>query len=267
MSNRSSTLKFGLIVLGIIFLGLLIFQMIALPVFFQSAVLKITSPFVAVSEKGARGAKGIFIFFVNIKEIAKENQDLRRDNLEMLQKLSDFKRREKDWEFSEKIVSAFKEGNYHFILARVIGRNPYYLNNNFLLDRGTENGVKAGMTVVTGGKFVVGRVKNAEKSWSEVMMLTNPSSSASVVFQDSGLIGVARGDRGIGLIIDLISLEKEVIAGETILTSGLDASFPPGLLVGTVDGIETQENGAVRARVGLPVDYAAIDRVAVLAEE
>lgn len=248
-------------------MGLLVFRMIALPVFFQSAVFKIASPFIAVGEKSTRGAKGIFIFFTNIKEIAKENQDLRRDNLLMLQELADLKKREKDWEFSENVVSAFKEKNYRFIMARVIGRNPYYLNNTFFIDRGTRDGVKAGMTVVAGGKFVVGRVRNAEKSWSEITMLTNPSSSASVIFQDSGLIGVARGDRGIGLIIDLLSLEKEVVTGETILTSGLDASFPPGLPVGTVGGIETQENGASRARVGLPVDYAAVDRMAVLVEE
>lgn len=264
MSKRFSNLKFGFFLIAAIFAGILIFRTVGFPAFLQNIAVWTGSPFVFVGEKSVGAVYGAVDFFVNLKDVSKENKALRVENLALLQRLSELKNDEADRDFSQKIISGFQGENYEFILARVIGRDPYYLNSTILIDKGAEDGVKNGMAAVSGGKFVIGQVKNAADSLSEILMLSNPQSSASVIFQDSGLIGVAKGDRGLGIFVDILSLEEEVIAGESVATSGLDAVFPPGLVVGRVERIETRQDGIRRARIELPFDYKKIDRVAVM---
>lgn len=267
MSKRFSNLKFGLFLIAAIFAGILIFRIIGFPGFFQNILIQAGSPFVFVGEKSVGAVSGAFNFFINLKNVSSDNRALRVENLALFQELSELKNREADWNFSQKIISGFENEDYEFILARVVGRDPYYLNSVFFIDKGRDDGIKDGMTALSGGKFVVGQVKNAADSLSEVLMLTNPESSTSVIFQNSGLIGVAKGDRGLGIFVDILSLEDEAIAGESVATSGLDAIFPPGLIVGQVERIETREDGIRRVRVKLPFDYKKIDRVAVIAEK
>lgn len=102
-----------------------------------------------------------------------------------------------------------------------------------VLDRGSSQGVRTGMPVVTGAGLV-GRVVDVARSTCTVLVLTDSTSSVGV--RDGAAVGVASGQgRGHQLRVDYIPPNAAVHQGDVVVTSGLQGSiYPPGIPVGKV---------------------------------
>ncbi|MFT4031367.1 MAG: rod shape-determining protein MreC [Siphonobacter sp.] len=124
------------------------------------------------------------------------------------------------------------------IVAKVIKNSTEIAQNNYLtLDKGTADGVRAGMGVIS-PTGVVGIVKGCSEHFSLVTSLLHidPPMRISSEVRRSGEIGSSRWEgkdpERIGLFD--ISRYKSVKMGDTVVTSHLNSVFPPGIMVGTV---------------------------------
>ncbi|HYH49718.1 MAG TPA: rod shape-determining protein MreC [Acidimicrobiia bacterium] len=105
-----------------------------------------------------------------------------------------------------------------------------------VLDRGTVDGVRAGMPVVAAGGLV-GRVLEAGPHQSTVLPLTDTSSAVGVRAGEPAASGVGQGLGASRLRLDLLDPNAALQAGDLVVTSGLRHSrFPAGLAVGRVAG-------------------------------
>ena len=124
------------------------------------------------------------------------------------------------------------------IMARVVGVNA---SSNFLsirLDRGEDDGVRAGMPVVT-SDGVVGQIVRSVGHSSDVMLLSDASSRIGVVVQRTGSRATAAGSGGRGtLSLENALRSDELVEGDLIITSGVDGIFPHGLVVGKVEQVQ-----------------------------
>jgi rod shape-determining protein MreC len=103
-----------------------------------------------------------------------------------------------------------------------------------VLDRGGDDGVRAGMPVVAAGGLV-GRVVEVAPRHSTVLPLTDGASAVGV--RISSVAGVAQGRGGSTLRLDLLDPEAVLETGGLAVTSGLrHTRFPLGLPVGRVTG-------------------------------
>ena len=126
-------------------------------------------------------------------------------------------------------------GNIPTVAARVVSASTSNFELVMEIDRGTDDGVASGMPVVAGAGLV-GRVTDTSRTRSNVLLITDPTSSVGVRVASSGDVGVAvgRGPRS-SLRVDLIEPETKLQKGDVMVTSGLDQSvFPPQIPVGTV---------------------------------
>jgi rod shape-determining protein MreC len=108
------------------------------------------------------------------------------------------------------------------------------------IDRGTAQGVKIGMPVVTGAGLV-GRVVEAHSNRSVIRLLSDPDIVAGVRLASNGETALVHGQGdGQPLLIDAgIEPTVTVAPNEIITTSGEDrAIFPAGIPVGTVTNVE-----------------------------
>jgi rod shape-determining protein MreC len=125
------------------------------------------------------------------------------------------------------------------VVARVIQAPVSSFERTIELDRGSDDGIRVGMPVVSGGGLL-GQVAQVSPSRSRVQVITDPDMSVGVRMVRSGDVGATRGqgpDRP--LQVDLISLETPVLPGESVVTSGIQGSrYPEGLLVGTVVDVD-----------------------------
>jgi rod shape-determining protein MreC len=122
---------------------------------------------------------------------------------------------------------------YTYKAAAVIGRDPSPFMRYVIINVGSNDGIKAGMPVVT-DQGLAGRVDAVLAEAARVQLITDPASSVNVTLQasntDAILVGSVTGD----LSLDMISQDANVQPGDVVLTSGLGGIYPPNLLVGQV---------------------------------
>lgn len=168
-------------------------------------------------------------------------------------------------ELSELLGLSFV-GDVPSVAARVVNASPSNFELTVVIDKGTGDGVAAGMPVVSGGGLV-GRVVAASSRRATVLVLTDTDMRVGVRLGRSGDVGVARG-RGPGadLVVDFIDAGTRVARGEVAVTSGLQQSvFPPGIPVGRVVRSFVAAGGAQRTVMLEPVvDFRRLTFVRVL---
>jgi len=117
------------------------------------------------------------------------------------------------------------------LAARIIGAGPVLNSKVVFVDVGSRHGVEAGMAVITPAG-VVGRVRAAYPTSSQVVLLTDPSFAGGVISQRHHVQGTLKG-KGVRLCtVDYIQNEEKLEEGEWFYTSGDDRVFPRGLPVG-----------------------------------
>jgi len=126
-------------------------------------------------------------------------------------------------------------GGLASVPARVISTAPTNFLVTITIDRGTDAHLDVGMPVVTAAGLI-GRVTEASKLRSTVLLITDPSSNVGVRLADSGQEGVLKGaGPREPLTLDFIDTGTAVGGGEPVVTSGLEKGlFPPQIPVGTV---------------------------------
>lgn len=115
-------------------------------------------------------------------------------------------------------------------------RDPYA--RKVIIDRGAQHGVQAGSPVVD-EIGVVGQVTRAYSSSSEVTLLIDKDQAIPVQVVRNGLRAVAFGS-GISGTLELrfMPANAEIVAGDRLITSGLDGVYPAGIAVATVTRVE-----------------------------
>lgn len=138
-------------------------------------------------------------------------------------------------------LNFFSSHNFVHIGAEVIGRNIEPLGSTLVVNRGTKDGVKPGNAVIISDGVLIGKVASAVEESSLVRLLNdNQSKVAATILNHDKSLGVIEGGYGISVRMNFIPQQEEVRVGDLIVTSGLEAGMPRGLLIGNVAAIEKE---------------------------
>jgi rod shape-determining protein MreC len=142
--------------------------------------------------------------------------------------------------------------------SRILGSAPGVQSGVFILDRGSLEGVKRGMAVVT-GNGIVGQVVASYPTASLMMLASSQGFAAGVISQNHKTRGLMKGDGGI-CRVDGIRNEQPLDKDEWFYTSGEDRIFPRGLRVGQARSIkEGVEGKEIEVRpTALDADFAEV---------
>lgn len=117
--------------------------------------------------------------------------------------------------------------------AAVIGRDPSPFLHYVIIDRGSDDGLRYGMPVVT-AQGLVGRIAAVTSSASRVQLITDPSSIVNVRLKtgqsEVQLEGSITGD----LTLEMVPQDVTLAVGDLVLTSGIGGTYPADILVGQV---------------------------------
>lgn len=154
---------------------------------------------------------------------------------------------------------------YPLLPAQVIVRSPSAWFSSVVIDRGSRDGVRVNMAVVN-SEGLVGKVERVTPFTSTVKLLVDPDFQASVIDAVTGEDGRVQGRGSEGAVAEFpFNRDARVEPGHALLTSGLGAVLPRGLLVGTVETVGMRENNLVKfATVRPAVDFARLDFVQVV---
>lgn len=160
--------------------------------------------------------------------------------------------------------------DYEYLNATVVSRNIGYWYNTLTIDKGSHNGIEPDMVVVN-STGLIGKVISTTNFTSEVRLITtsdtNNKISVSITNGENKLNGLINGYdyEKKTLEVEGISNTEEVAIGDKVYTSGLGGIFPSGILIGTVESINTDEYDLAKIiNVKPSADFDDINYVSIL---
>lgn len=224
----------------------------------QSAV----SPVLASETLATRKSIGFFSIITNLRNLAKENAQLREKVTQLEAELSVLKEIKHENDLLRAQLSFVQNEQEEFVPAQLIGRTTAGLIKDIVISRGTAQGIKTGSAVMAQG-YLVGIVSEVSESQATVRLITHPGSLVPVVLQESRSTGLLRGGIG-GLSMTDILIDATIAANETVVTSGLGGYLPSGLPVGKVVAITASVGDITkRSSVSSPIDPSKLELVFV----
>ena len=149
------------------------------------------------------------------------------------------------------------------ISAAVISRKTGSWWRQIILNKGSNDGVEIGSTVIGPGGLL-GRVSNTSLFTSSVKLLTSPESKVGVWIdriQINGLL-VGVGDDFPSLI--LYSKDADIKEGDFVSSSPASTLLPPNIPIGIVQSVDEPIKAKKTAKISLLAKPHAIDWVQIL---
>ena len=201
--------------------------------------------------------------------LTKVNQELTQRNAYLEQEVQ---------KLSDSLVSVTKDSsiyhrdqfallrNYRLIPAKVVANSIDKPGNLMTIDRGSADGIRKDMGVIS-GTGVVGIVYLVAEHYAIVIPVLNTKSNISCMIQNRGYFGYLRWKGGVS---DLAYLEEvprhaHFKLGDYVVTSGYSAVFPPGVRVGRILHVFNSADGlSYRVQLRLSTDFARLRDVCVI---
>ena len=199
-----------------------------------------SKPAEALSEKG-RNAKSYFSFILHISDLKKQNDQLTQKIQSM--EVDQSKIAELEYENTElKKELGYAETNpgLKLLSTKIVGREPTSFLDYVIVDKGSNDNIKPGMPVISGG-VLIGQVKEVFSDQSRVTLITSKDSLVMAMLQNSRSKGILKGGIS-GLVLENITQDVTYEKGESVVTSGLDGELPPGILIGRTGSLESSSS-------------------------
>lgn len=218
----------------------------------------------AVTASIYKGASNVTSYF-NLQSI---NADLQERNALLEMEVLSLKKQIRNYHSLENPIelnfaddSIVCDYEYHF--ANVINNSVSKPKNYITLDKGSLDGIEKDMGVVD-QNGVVGIVCGVSDHAARVISLLNPDMHLSCKIKNSDFFGslVWHGTNPYYATLEEMPQHVKFQKGDTIVTSGYSDLFPPGLIVGTIEGRESAtDNNFYSLKIKLSTDFTRLSTV------
>jgi len=223
--------------------------------------------------KAQSGITGVTGFFSNIWDGYIALVDIREENLRLRSELQKTKALNNKYgeavainDRLTKLLGLKQSLTAPNLTARIIGKDPSLWFKTVIIDRGSSDGVKQGMPVVT-TEGIVGQIMSLSPHYAKVLLAIDPNSAIDVLVQNSRVQGIIKGN-GSGYQLHYVLKNWKISQGETIITSGLGGVFPEGLQVGTVTRVTESRRGMFQKIDIIPsVDFSQLEHLIIIMKE
>ncbi|MCS6832005.1 MAG: rod shape-determining protein MreC [Flammeovirgaceae bacterium] len=196
--------------------------------------------------------------YISLKNV---NEELMKENVQLRTLLNEY----------EKMLVVQKtpligEATYQYIPAYVINNSFHQLENYLTIDKGTADGIRPGMGIIS-ARGVVGQIKSCSEHFSTAYSLLHGDINVSCVVKKTRTLCTTNWTTTDPTKANLLFIPQHVplAKGDTIVTSGFNSVFPEGILVGTVADVSPHgKNNFKKVIIDLSVDFTSLSYVYVV---
>lgn len=217
----------------------------------------------SIFQKNPSGTLSINDLQKRLESIEADNRRLTTENV----RLSDL---EHENDVLRKQLGFYGAHNFSYVVAGVTARgrigDSWRQFATLTLNRGSQDGLKAGQPVVDADGALLGKLTRVEDHFSQACLLFDNSCRIAVSLQGvPGTAGVIQSDLNLTVKIDYIPQNISVTPGQVVITSGLEEAMPSGLLVGKVNQVVSEGNELWQHAVVDPVaDFNDLKIVSII---
>ena len=189
------------------------------------------------------GVSGLWHNYIDLRHVRAQNRDLqeqvdrlRLEQVSLAEDAGQARRLQALLAFKEKFIS-------ETVAAQVIGTSGSEHSHLLYIDKGSGDGIKPDMAVIT-PKGIVGKIAKVFPGTSQVLEINDATAGAGVMLERTRLRGVLHGTpSGIPEILHVMADEK-IEPGDPVVSSGGDQIYPRGLPIGIVSSTSADPDGA-----------------------
>ena len=181
---------------------------------------------------------GVANYFGSTAALQEENTALKTKQLRAAPELLRLEALKEENNQLRRLLEAQERLPSKSVFAEILyaGRDPF--SRKVVIDKGSQNGIQAGQPVID-DVGVIGQVTRVYLLMSEVTLLSDKEQAIPLQVQRNGLRAVAYGGAEGGMLdLRFMAANADIRNGDTLVTSGIDGTYPPGLPVATVARIE-----------------------------
>jgi len=239
------------------------------PTFLEKGLRIAASPFQSSFHAIHNGIDGIGSYFADKKALEAENKKLREQVDALHHQVARLEETQLE-NIRLKELLDYKKGMdkaYQLQLAETIAKKNNNLQYMITINKGSEDGVTAGMTVMN-HYGLIGRVSSVLSGSAEVLLLPDHESAVGArVKSTREALGVVEGDGTSTGNLQMIHLQHDadIFVGDEVITSGLDGVFPADIPIGEVTAIQYDANGLTKTAYITPyVNFFQLEEVFVM---
>ena len=208
--------------------------------------------------------------FQDKQDLIDKNQELQdavdtltEQNNILIQNQSELSRLQELYNLDEEYSS------YPKVAARIISKDPGNSYDTFMINRGSNDGIRVDNNVIA-GKGLVGIVTEVGPNWATVRAIIDDSSNVSAMTVGTDDTCVVEGeleliDEGKLRFSQLYDKDDKVTVGERVVTSNISDKYVEGLFIGYVSEIELDTNNLTKTgTIVTPVDFQHLKDVFVI---
>lgn len=127
-----------------------------------------------------------------------------------------------------------------YAAAAVIGYDTSPFKRYIIINRGSDDGLRRGMPVVT-NQGLVGQIAAVTANAGRVELIIDPASSVNVYLQQADAEAVLNGLITGNVELNMIPQSANVQTGDLVVTSGLGGNYPPNIVIGQVTDVRKRD--------------------------
>lgn len=227
-------------------------------------------------QKGINGfgtwLSGLTDNFDDAQTLRAENEELQarvdsltEENTQLLQDREELLRLRELFDLDEQY------DDYEKVGARVIAKESGNWFQLFTIDKGSNDGIKRDMNVISGGGLV-GIVTEVGPNWATVRSIIDDNSNVSAMISTTSDQCIIAGDlrlidEGSLNLVKLTDADNKVHVGDKVVTSYISEKYLPGILIGYISELNNDPNNLTKSGYITPVvDFRHLQEVLVILE-
>lgn len=208
-------------------------------------------------------------YFATMDSLKEENEKLKKKNTELEEALRGLEVVQSENSTLKEYLNLTEQyKSYKTVPAYVINKDVSNYSSIFIINAGSDNGIKEKMTVIA-AEGLVGHVISVTKDTSKVQTLVDTSNVVSSTLENSKDTVIARGTlSGRELKATYVSTDTVLTEGEKLHTSGMGGIYPKGIYIGNIKRINETKNITDRSFIlESAVDFENLETVLVITNQ
>lgn len=207
-------------------------------------------------------------YFATMNILKEENEELKQRNIQLEEALRQLEVIQSENSTLKEYLNLTEQyKGYKTVPAYIINKDISNYSSIFVINAGTDNGIKENMTVIA-AEGLVGHVISVTKDTAKVQTLVDTSNVVSSTLENSKDNVIARGTlNGNELKATYVSTDTVLTEGEKLHTSGMGGIYPKGIYIGNIKKINETKNITDRNFiVESAVDFENLETVLVIVD-
>ncbi len=213
-----------------------------------------------------------FSGFSDVKNLAKENEDLKKQVSDLTQKNNELVQNQTELARLQELYNLDKQySEYTKVAAQVISKDPGNWYSTFVINKGSADGIAPDMNVIGQGGLI-GIVTEVGGRWAQVRSIIDDESNISAMAANTSEPCVVTGsllgmENGKIIFSGLRDGDNAVTEGTSLVTSNISDRYLTGLLIGYVSEISLDANNLTKSGTIIPAaDFRSLREVLIITD-